>query len=921
MALKRETRSLSIGGMPYVRPTNPVGDFARMVQRDSARELDELYAEEDRITVAESVASVYDRAKEIQISQEGVPNSAAMADELGKYTRKMLRGVNSNVQSQLKAQLPGIISPIVNSTVDREVKYNIQQNIIGIEDELETTRRITFDSIKDNWSDVNFQNDYYAKLNALEKRYATASQGTISEQRIRKQFAGRRTEFAAYITAQQYAQIAMTQGTEAAETMLTARAEDFANQYITQDTFEKQVQSVLKQSDLSAKIAKGHAKYIRDFTNQNLGQQVTSLPDAENILPPRLFEKLADKVNGDLRIERANDKFSEFRRMAIEAQQTWTTPEDINEFFGQYRDKFRGAESGRFETLYAQAYEKHFKDIARAQKGRVDLAALKTRVTDMEGFSRDAESGRITEVPATYSDGTDISKGDATTLQKKITARATGERNHNAIITGTRSPEAKDKEWWQAESRRKVNAAIEEGVFKDPARAAEFFRNNKDEWKYYNVLPTAILDLFDPRKDAETLRAMSKLKMDIEQYNTEEAAFGRTITLPTDVGVAALFEAIDPTMDIAEINDIRAKLLATPNQTIEKASKDADTLIAEVNDEGQNIVQQVLHEMGEKGLIDTFARGLFNSLLGHSKTGAYDFFAEMNSNLHLVKDGLDQLSVWRALTAGLDSTGIVMTEQSRKHLTKALRREFLTIGKDNLTSKGAIRSVLNKLGGKDGKLGFSSNIYQKDQNNLHLHYVPPEQVLKDDKGNQISGKQIAIAMIERADQIVKAQDLLTTTGGQKFSDRLYPATSQYRRGRDNKIDGKGELDLGLLYKAGRLKLINGQQTAGIGGKMQTTYEMVIIDESGNLHKLFVPNRGPRINFTNAYEIQQTDASRAILARGRGIGDAAIDTEFGDTFGGGTAGEVSGRRLDAIAKNRPIKRGFGLTETNEPTDMQ
>ena len=83
----------------------------------------------------------------------------------------------------------------------------------------------------------------------------------------------------------------------------------------------------------------------------------------------------------------------------------------------------------------------------------------------------------------------------------------------------------------------------------------------------------------------------------------------------------------------------------------------------------------------------------------------------------------------------------------------------------------------------------------------------------------------------------------------------------------------------------------------------------------------MPRRGPRINFTNAYAQEQTDASRAVLARGRGIGDAAIDTEFGDTFGGGTAGEISGRRLDAIAKNRPIKRGFGLTETNEPTDMQ
>ena len=921
MALKRETRSLSIGGMPYVRPTNPVGDFARMVQRDSARELDELYAEEDRITVAESVASVYDRAKEIQISQEGVPNSAAMADELGKYTRKMLRGVNSNVQSQLKAQLPGIISPIVNSTVDREVKYNIEQNIIGIEDELETTRRITFESIKDNYADVNFQNDYYAKLNALEKRYATASQGTISEQRIRKQFAGRRTEFAAYITAQHYAQIAMTEGAEAAETMLTARAEDFANQYINQDDFEKQVQNVLKQSDLSTKIAKGHSKYIRDFRNQDLGKQIQNLPDAEDRLPARLFEKLADKVNGDLRLERANDRFSEFRRMAIEAQQTWTTPEDINEFFGQYRDKFRGAESGRFNTLYAQAYEKHFKDIARAQKGRVDLAALKTRITDMEGYSRDADSGRITEVPATYSDGTDISKGDATTLQKKITARATGERNHNAIITGARSPEPKDMEWWQAESNRKVNDAIEQGVFKDPARAAAFFRDNKDEWKHYNVLPTAILNLFDPRKDAETLRAMVKLKMDIEQYNTKEANFGETITLPTDMKVAALFEYIDPTMEVAEINDIRAKLLATPKQTINEASKDADTLIAEVNDDGQNIVQQVLHEMGEKGLIDTFARGLFNSLLGHSKTGSYDFFAEMNSNLHLVQQAQGQLGIWNAITAGLDSTGIVMTEQSRKHLTKALRREFLTIGKDNLTSKGAIRSVLNKLGGKDGKLGFSSNIYQKDQNNLHLHYLPPEQVLKDDRGNQISGKQIAIAMIEFADRMVKAQDDRATTGGQKFSDTLFPATSQYRRGRDNAIDGKGELDLGLLYKAGRLKLINGQQTAGIGGKMQTTYEMVIIDEGGNLRKLFIPDQGPRVNFTKAYAQEQTDASRAILARGRGIGDAAIDTEFGDTFGGGVAGEISGRRLDAIAKNRPLNPGLGLTRTNEPTDMQ
>ena len=419
MALKRETRSLSIGGMPYVRPTNPVGDFARMVQRDSARELDELYAEEDRITVAESVASVYDRAKEIQISQEGVPNSAAMADELGKYTRKMLRGVNSNVQSQLKAQLPGIISPIVNSTVDKEVKYNIQQNIIGIEDELETTRRITFDSIKDNWSDVNFQNDYYAKLNALEKRYATASQGTISEQRIRKQFAGRRTEFAAYITAQQYAQIAMTQGAEAAETMLTARAEDFANQYINQDDFEKQVQNVLKQSDLSTKIAKGHAKYIRDFRNQDLGKQVTTLADAENILPARLFEKLADKVNGDLRIQRSNDKFGEFQRMVIEAQQRWTTPEDINEFFGQYKDNFRGADSGRFQTLFSQAHQTHFRNMARARKGIVDLEELKRHTTDMDGWKQQAINGDIDEVPAVYSDGMNISKNHASTLQSK----------------------------------------------------------------------------------------------------------------------------------------------------------------------------------------------------------------------------------------------------------------------------------------------------------------------------------------------------------------------------------------------------------------------------------------------------------------------------------------------------------------------
>ena len=53
---------------------------------------------------------------------------------------------------------------------------------------------------------------------------------------------------------------------------------------------------MLKQSDLSTKIAKGHSKYIRDFRNQDLGKQVTTLADAENILPAKLFEKLADKV-------------------------------------------------------------------------------------------------------------------------------------------------------------------------------------------------------------------------------------------------------------------------------------------------------------------------------------------------------------------------------------------------------------------------------------------------------------------------------------------------------------------------------------------------------------------------------------------------------------------------------------------------
>ena len=159
----------------------------------------------------------------------------------------------------------------------------------------------------------------------------------------------------------------MTQGTEAAETMLTARAEDFANQYINQDDFEKQVQNVLKQSDLSTKIAKGHGKYIRDFRNQDLGKQVENLLDADDRLPARLFEKLADKVNGDLRLERANDAFAEFRIMAIEASQGWATPEDIGEFFGQYKDKFRGAESGRFQTLFSQAHQTHFRNMAKAR--------------------------------------------------------------------------------------------------------------------------------------------------------------------------------------------------------------------------------------------------------------------------------------------------------------------------------------------------------------------------------------------------------------------------------------------------------------------------------------------------------------------------------------------------------------------------
>ena len=202
--------------------------------------------------------------------------------------------------------------------------------------------------------------------------------------------------------------------------------------------------------------------------------------------------------------------------------------------------------------------------------------------------------------------------------------------------------------------------------------------------------------------------------------------------------------------------------------------------------------------------------------------------------------------------------------------------------------------MLNKLGHDKGTLGFSYNMYQKDQKSLYVHALPPEQVLKDARGVQISGKQIAIAMIENADQLLRLIDANSTN--QTMSERLYPGTSQYRRGKNDAIDGKGELDLALLYKAGRLKLINGQQLSNPDGTMRTSYEMVVIDSRDQLQKLFIPGKGTRIDFTKAFEIEATDASSKMFRRGNKV--------EGD----------SGQRLDAISKSLPTDadRGFGLT---------
>ena len=912
MALTRETRSLSISNMPYVRPTNPIGDFARTVQRDAAQELKELYAEEDRITVAESVASVYDRAKEIQVSQEGVPNSAAMADELGKYTRKMLKGVNPSVQAELKAQLPGIISPIVNKTVDLEVAYNIDQNVQAIQMEVEELRRRAIDNVGENFDSEQFQNEHYAKLTALQERLKTVSQGTIPQEVINKQFSAQRIDFATEITARQYARVAATMGRAEAEKLLTKRAEEFANQFTSKRNFEGIVRGVLEQTDLDAKIKKSHAKYVLDFEKLSFNEQKQRLAEAEAFLHPALYEKLAEKHSDEMQIEATSDKQQGLESLIIEKRRGWLSFEDINEFFDTHQQSWKGADRRIFNSLRTRELGRFYTLETAAKKGAIDAEEIRNQVKQMSELEAAATNGEIAVAPTHFSHGTALSKSQLKKIEERILGYKNGKIEHDNVTSGKKQPENKDILWWENYTARKVNAAIEEGVFKDPIQTAAFFKENVSEWSRYKKLPKAIEGLFDIRKDAATLKSLAKLKQDIEVYNLDSANIGAEIVLPQDMQVNALFEIIDPAMSVQEINDIKQTIFnplfkGDPNEAISEAQK----LVTTVDEDGVNLVQKVMHEMGADGIIAAFGAGLFNSWVGHSRTGSYDFFAGMNDKLHLITKGMGKLGFWNALTAGLDSQMITMSESARRKIHRELSKEFLKFDKGQITNEGAIRTVLNKLGSENGSLGFSSNMYQKDQNSMYVHNLPPEQVLKDPRGNQLSGKQIAISMIEKADQILRNMDEEAT--GKTHSEQWFPPTSQYRRGRDNAVDGKGEIDLGLLYKAGRLKLMNGQQFRGPDGQMQTTYEMVIIDQRNNTQKLFIPGRGPRINFSNSFDVRQTSASRAIMEKGHGFGSEAIGTGWLDIGGGGLAGKSAGKRLDAIAKNRPIKQGFGLTK--------
>lgn len=900
MALEREKTNVSIGNMPYVRPTNAIGDFAQQVQQDAIQERDRIYAEENRITVAETVASIYDYAKTVETGQKGVPNSQDMSVALGTFVKRAYRNVNDDVRRTLQAQVPGILSPIINRTVDQEVTYGINQNINYIETEAEDVTFRANDQMDESFGDEVFQKEYYAKIDNLTARLKKESQGRIPQDKIQKFARDKKIAFAAQIAARQYSELINFVGIEGAEKFLNDKADDFAKTFTDKQTFEQTVKRALDQTNLSDKIKKNQNKLIQQHLSLSYTEQAANLAKLEQMLPSAVYQSVAIRHLQEGQSAGSSDKISELAIMLME--RNFNSTEDINQFFNSTQGMFQGKERNAFNVLRKQAMKNYFTDRAKEQATLIKARNAELHTQDRMGIEEKIINGELKELPSFYpSTKENLSYGDISKLTALIAKRKNYERNDAAIRTGTQIPDSKQMTYWESQQKNLVNETVlpmlESETFHTMADAGQNqFKDVVNTWANYGKLPTAFTDLYRVESSPVALRNMKVMKSMIEDFVKGNMVAGKGMTLPADTKVDALFDLFTATTPIDEIAQIRQSFLqqnqkgTTPANASARAKEAVNTADPETN---ISPIQQALTEMFDDGLIMQFGKNVFNQLLGHSESGAYDFWLETNAKLPAFRSLEDTQGFFDWIFDGADDMSIKATAQARTLIEKHVGKDFLNLGEDNTNVNSSIKTALTKLS-NEGKIGLSTYMYQPDQKSVRIHPYPPESMIKDRNGKRITGNQMAVSIIEYVDQVFKFE----SKNDPNFSKKFFPSESQYRKG-----DATGPLDPAYLFAQGRLKLANPQVIpGGVGGRNQVTYQIYVIDQNDNPIPLKIPkNGGVNFNFTNAAEVRRTSASNRLYPSGEGFGDASIDTEVSDIFGGGRAGQKSGQKLDRLIK--------------------
>ncbi|MBO03200.1 MAG: hypothetical protein CMG35_11230 [Candidatus Marinimicrobia bacterium] len=298
MALKRETRNVSIGNMPIVQPASQdaLANFARRAQQDFVQEKELEKRDNDAMYVSKQKSALFDRITQIKLSQE-IPDPTAFAKEIGTHVRTTLRNAENDEQRvQMQLAYDPIISATMNDLAEKRAIYNSDVTLSEIDD---STQQLVdeFDVLGENAQRLILKNGtmdgeidqwFDQKVRKSLGRYSPA-QAKIDAREVKTQL---RTKLA----FNEYMTTLQTLGKTAADEQLAKTAADWSKTAKGEHNFRQDVRMQLSSLNVQNKIKKLYNTALNKFTEASHNERKMMLSSLEGKIPEDMMQQLRETV-------------------------------------------------------------------------------------------------------------------------------------------------------------------------------------------------------------------------------------------------------------------------------------------------------------------------------------------------------------------------------------------------------------------------------------------------------------------------------------------------------------------------------------------------------------------------------------------------------------------------------------------------